>query len=175
MTKFLTKAAVAATVAGTMFASPALAAPAGTGQFDAKAKIVKAVTLTKGVDLDFGTTVMNASLVSAKVTVGDAATSVAVCSSAQLSCQGGFPATFTVTGGSANQSLAISFDTPPTKLDHISLPGASVAFSLNNPVETVVLDNAGAGDFRVGGEITVVAATKDGEYKATVNVNANYL
>jgi len=174
MTKFLTKAALAATVATSLFASPALAAPAGEADFIAKAKIVKAVTLTNGSDLDFGTTVMNSTLVSANVTVGNATGAVAVCSSAQLSCQGGFPASFTVTGGSADQSLEISFPSPPTQLDHTTLAGESVDFSLN-VVADVLLDSAGVGSFNVGGTITVVAATVDGTYDATVDVVANYL
>lgn len=168
MTKFLTKAALAATVA--LFATPAFAAPS---PFNATARIVKAVTLTKGDDLNFGTTVMNATLTSATVTVGDAAGSIAVCSSTQLTCSGGFPATFTVTGGSANQGLQISFVTPPNKLTHTNLTN-TVDFSLN-PIENVALDANGAGAFKVGGQITVVTATVDGIYNATVNVEATYL
>ncbi|MDQ3080253.1 MAG: DUF4402 domain-containing protein [Pseudomonadota bacterium] len=172
MTKFLTKSVLAATVA--LLATPALAAPAGTSTFDSKAKIVKPVTMTKVTDLDFGTTTMNPALVSATVTVGDADGSVAVCSSAQLTCSGGFPASFTLSSGVQGQTVQISFDNPPAKLDHTSLAGKSVPFSLD-AVEDVLLDSAGAGEFNIGGEITVVSATADGEYKATVNIVANYL
>jgi len=172
MTKFLTKAALAATVA--LFATPALAAPAGTSEFDAKAKIVKPVTLTKVTDLDFGTTTMNPALTSATVTVGDTTGDVAVCSSTDLSCSGGFPASFTLSSGVQGQTVQISFDDAPTQLDHTTIPGSSVPFSLN-AVEDVLLDSVGAGSFNVGGTITVDSGTDDGDYKATVNIVANYL
>lgn len=172
MTKFLTKAALAATVA--LFATPVLAAQAGKSNFDAKAKIVKPVTLTKVTDLDFGTTTMNPALTSATVTVSDATGATAVCSSTDLSCTGGFPASFTLTSGVQGQTVLITFDTPPTKLDHTTLTGKSVPFSLD-AVENVLLDSNGAGKFNVGGTITVTSATADGDYKALVNIVANYL
>ena len=174
MTKFLTKAALAATVATGLFAAPALAAPAGNSSFKANAKIVKPVTMTKVTDLDFGTTVMNPSLTSATVTVGDATGSVAVCSSAQLTCAGGFPASFNLTSGVAGQTIQMSFSAPPTKLDHATIVGASVPFTLD-AIEDVLLNSSGAGSFNVGGQITVVSSTADGLYSATVNVVANYL
>jgi hypothetical protein len=172
MTKFLTKSVLAATVA--FLATPALAAPAGTSEFDAKAKIVKPVTLTKLADLDFGTTTMRPTLTSATVTVGDATGDTAQCSdTTMLTCSGGFPASFTLSSGVQGQTVQISFDDPPSQLDHTSLPGKSVAFSLN-PVEDVVLDPDGAGTFNIGGQITVASGTADGDYKATVNIVANY-
>ncbi|MBA3729907.1 MAG: DUF4402 domain-containing protein [Sphingomonas sp.] len=151
-----------------------MAAPAGNSNFDAKAKIVKPVTLTKLTDLDFGTTTMNPALTSATVTVGDASGAVAVCSSTQLTCSGGFPASFNLSSGVQGQTVQISFNTPPTKLDHTTLTGKSVLFSLD-AVENVLLDAAGAGSFRIGGTITVDSNTADGDYKANVNIVANYL
>lgn len=171
MTKYLTKSVLAATVA--FLATPALAAPAGTSDFDAKAKIVKPVTLAKVTDLDFGTTTMNPALTSATVTVGDTTGDTAVCSSTQLTCSGGFPASFTLSSGVAGQTVQISFDTPPTTLLHSNLTD-TVAFSLD-AVEDVLLDSTGAGEFNVGGTITVVAATRDGDYSANVDIVANYL
>lgn len=170
MTKNFFNAALAATA---LFAAPAFAANADTGTFSAKAVIVKPVTITNGTDLDFGTTTMNSTLTSATVTVSDAAGSVAVCSSTQLSCSGGAPAEFTLTGGVAGQTVQISYDTPPTVLTHTNLTD-TVAFSLD-AVEDVLLDSSGEGTFNVGGTITVVAATADGTYNADVNIVANYL
>jgi len=176
MTKFLTKAALAATVATGLFAAPALAAPAGNGNFDANAKIVKPVTLVNNTALDFGTTTMRPTLTSATVTVGDASGDVAVCSNVtMLTCSGGFPASFSLSSGVAGQTVQISFDSPPAFLDNLDLSGNQVAFALNNAVENVLLDSLGAGSFRIGGQITVVAATADGAYSAKVNVVANYL
>ena len=172
MTKFLTKAVLAASVA--LLATPALAAPAGNSNFDAKAKIVKPVTLTKVTDLDFGSTTMRPTLTSATVTVGDATGSVAVCSNTtMLTCSGGFPASFNLSSGVQGQTVQISFDTPPTSLLH-SNGTSTVAFALD-AVENVVLDATGAGKFNVGGTITVVSATADGEYSANVKIVANYL
>ena len=174
MTKFLTKAALAETVATSLFATSAVAAPAGTSSFKANAVIVKPVTLTKQTDLDFGITVMNPSLTTAKVTVGDAAGDIAVCSTTMLTCSGGFPASFNLTSGVGGQIVQISFVTPPTKLDHTAIPGKFVLFALNNAVEDVTLSSTGAGSFKVGGEITVDSATADGAYSANVNIVANY-
>ncbi len=171
MTKFLTKAALAATVL--VFASPVLAAQAGKGDFKAKTKIVKPVTLTKVTDLDFGTTTMNPTLTTATVTVADGTGATAVCSSAQLTCSGGFPASFTLSSGVQGQTVLISFDNPPTTLLHTNGTN-TVGFSLD-AVENVLLDSTGAGKFNVGGTITVVSATADGDYNATVNIVANYL
>jgi hypothetical protein len=132
------------------------------------------VTLTKVTDLDFGSTTMRPTLTSATVTVGDATGSVAVCSNTtMLTCSGGFPASFTLSSGVQGQTVQISFDTPPTSLLH-SNGTNTVAFALD-AVENVVLDPTGAGKFNVGGTITVVSATADGEYSANVKIVANYL
>jgi hypothetical protein len=172
--KTMFKAALAATLATGLFAAPAFAASAGTSTFGAKAVIVKPVTITKVKDLDFGTTVMNSSLTSAKVTVGDATGSVAVCSdTAMLTCSGGFPASFNLTAGVRLQTVQISFDVPPTQLNHTTITGASVPFALD-AVENVTLDTNGEGSFNVGGEITVASSTADGTYTGTVNIVANY-
>jgi len=173
--KTMFKAALAATVATGLFAAPAFAASAGTSSFKANAVIVKPVTMTKVTNLNFGTTTMNPTLVSAKVTVGDATGATAVCSSTELTCSGGFPASFNLTSGVAGQTVQVTFDTPPTVLTHTVDPTKTVDFALNNPIEAVQLDSSGAGSFNIGGEITVVAATADGSYSATVNVVANYL
>ena len=173
MTKFLTKAALAATVATSLFAVPAMAAPAGNEDFTAKAKIVKPVTITNLTDLDFGTVTMNPSLISETVTVGNGAAAIAICGSAQLTCSGGGSADFTLTGGVANQAIVLTYNTPPSVLTH-SNGSNTVAFRLN-ALANVTLDSAGAGSFSAGGEIDVVTATVDGDYSAIVNVVANYL
>ena len=172
--KTLTMAALAATVATGLFASPALAASAGTGKFTANAKIVKPVTLTKGDDLDFGTTTMLSALDSATVTVADSAGAAAVCSdTTKLTCSGGNPASFTLSSGVGGQTVRISYDTPPSKL---TLVGGTntVDFSLDG-IEDIVLASDGTGAFNVGGTITVKNTTVDGTYAATVNIVANYL
>lgn len=174
MTKFLTKAALAATVATGLFAAPALAAPAGNADFTAKAKIVKPVTVTNVTPLDFGTVTMNTSIVSEVVTVGNGKTDTAVCGSLQLTCSGASgSADFTLSGGVANQAVVLTYNAAPTVLTHTNLTN-TVDFALN-PIANVTLDGSGAGEFSVGGKITVKTATIDGDYSATVNVVANYL
>ena len=54
MTKFFTKAALAATVATGLFAAPAFAANSAMDNFTATAKIVKPLTLVNSTTLDFG-------------------------------------------------------------------------------------------------------------------------
>ena len=169
--KLLTKAVLAATVATGLFAAPASAAT-DSEKFTAKAKIIKPVTLTNVTPLDFGTTTMNPSLVSATVSVSSAG-GAAACSSAQLTCSGGSRADFTLTGGVAGQTITISYPSAPTVLKHTN-GTSTVGFTLD-PVTSVVLDTAGAGTFAIGGKITVVAATVDGDYSAVVDVDANYL
>lgn len=174
MTKFLTKAALAATVATGLFAAPAFAAPAGNEDFTARARIVKPVTIANLTDLDFGTVTMNTSIVSEVVNVGNGATDTAVCGSAQLTCSGASgSADFTLSGGVANQAVALSYNAAPTVLTH-SNGTNTVPFRLNS-IANVTLDPTGAGEFSVGGRITVATATVDGDYSAVVNVVANYL
>ncbi len=174
MTNFLTKAALAATVATGLFAAPAFAAPAGNEDFTAKARIVKPVTIANLTDLNFGTVTMNTSIVSEVVTIGNDIADVAVCGSAQLTCSGASgSADFTLSGGIANQAVVLTYNAPPAVLTHTNLTD-TVAFSLN-PISNVTLDANGAGEFSVGGEITVETATVDGDYSANVNVVANYL
>lgn len=172
MTKFLNRAALAATVATGLFAVPALAAPADTETFTARAVIVKPVTMINLTDLDFGTTTMNPSLTSATVSVSSAG-GVAVCSSTQLTCSGGSRADFTLSGGVAGQTISVSYSAPPSVLTHTNTTD-TVGFSLD-AVSDVLLDSNGEGTFAVGGTITVVAATVDGAYSANVDVVANYL
>jgi hypothetical protein len=175
--KTLIKAAVAATVATGLFASPALAASAGTGKFTANAKIVKPVTLTKGDDLDFGTTTMLPALDStgATVTVGDQTGDKALCSDpTMLSCSGGKPASFTMSSGVGGQTVQISYNNAPTKLTILGGGTSTVDFALK-AVPNVTLLADGTGAFNVGGTITVKNTTVDGTYAATVDIVANYL
>jgi hypothetical protein len=175
MTKFLTKSVLAATVA--FLATPALAqeqATDGTADFEAKAKIVKPVTLINGDDLDFGTTIMRPTLTSATVKVSNVSGAAAVCgNTTMLSCSGGHPASFTLSSGVQGQVVQISFPEAPTQLDHASISGMSVPFAVNK-VADVELDENGAGSFNVGGTITIDSSTAAGDYKADVNIVANY-
>jgi hypothetical protein len=173
--KTMIKAALAATVVTGLFASPALAASAGTGQFLGKAKIVKPVTLTWVDDLDFGTTTMLAALdnTGATVTVANTATATAQCSdTTKLTCAGGKPALFNLSSGVGGQTIQISYTNAPTVLTLVG-GTATVGFQLA-AVTDVQLAANGTGKFNVGGTITVKDTTVDGNYQATVNIVANY-
>jgi spore coat protein U-like protein len=174
MMKTLTKAALAATLATALFASPAFAAAAAaTAPFTAKATIVKPLTLKNLTDLDFGTTTMNPTLTSATVSVSSAG-GAAVCSNpTMLTCSGGKRADFTLTGV-AGQTVTISLPAPTGVLTHTNGTN-TVSYSLD-PVSNVTLDTTtGAGAFAIGGKITIAGTTLDGDYAADIDVDANYL
>lgn len=168
MTKFLTKAALAATVATGLFAAPAMAAD--TEEFTATARIVSPLTLTlDNGGLDFGTITILPTLAAAgeDVVVGRVGGGSDACG-ANLNCTAPTPAIFVVTG-SINQGLDVSI-TPPATLDS----GANtVAFTLDAPA-TVSLDAFGDASFDVGGTIRVLPSTVDGTYSATMDVTVEY-
>jgi spore coat protein U-like protein len=170
MMKTLIKAAVAATVATGLFASPAFAAPnTDKADFTAKAKIVKAVTLVKDSDLDFGTITMLNTLTSQTVTVGQ--DNSKDCGGGDLTCA--FPAQasagFTVTGV-PTQALTVSL-VAPTVLKTVA--GDTVAFRADAP-SSVTVASTGSVIFGIGGEIDVVSATKDGSYNGDLTVTVTY-
>lgn len=165
MTKTLFKAALAATVATGLFASPAMAAD--TEPFTATARIVSPLTLTNVDDLDFGTITMLTGLVSSDVDVGRAGGGSDACG-ANLACTTPTPASFTV-AGSINQPLSVSVVAPATLVSGAN----SVVFSVDAPT-AVTLDVNGAASFEIGGTITVDAATVDGTYTNTVDVTVEY-
>lgn len=172
--KTMIKAALAATVATGLFAAPALAAAPATGKFNATAKIVKPVTMARVDDLDFGTTTMLAALDTATVTVAASTGALAKCSdTTKLSCSGGKPALFNLSGGVGGQTIQISYTNEPTVLTHtdgLTTVGLDLA-----TVSNIQLAADGTGSFHVGGEITVKDTTIDGVYSSVVNIEANYL
>ena len=168
--KTMIKAALVATVATGLFASPAFAAPSSANvDFTAKAKIIKGVTIVKNFDLDFGTITMLSTLTSQTVTVGQ--NNSQSCGGTSLSCS--FPtqaaATFTVTGV-PTQLLDITLSGPAV-LTNAALD--TVAFRPDAPA-TITVGSGGTVNFGIGGAIDVVSATKDGDYSAVVNVTATY-
>ena len=166
MTKTFIKAALAATVATSLFSAPAMAAD--TKPFTATARIVKPLILTNVDDLDFGTITMLPALTSSDVTVGRAGGGADACG-ADLSCTAPTPASFTV-AGSASQDLDVTIAAPLTLDDGA---GNSVAFSVDAP-SLITLDALGATSFEIGGTITVLSSTVDGTYTNTVDVTVEY-
>lgn len=165
----LSKAALAATVATALVATPAFAANSDVKPFTATAKIVKPLILTKVKDLDFGTITMGNALTSSNVTVDQAGT--APTCGANLTCSAPTAASFTV-AGVGTQTLTVSLGTPPTKLVNTLDDTKSVPFTVDAPA-TVSL-TSGSGSFGIGGLITVASGTVDGDYSATMNVTVSY-
>ncbi|HXG98899.1 MAG TPA: DUF4402 domain-containing protein [Sphingomicrobium sp.] len=172
MTKFLTKAALAATIATGLFAAPAIAANKETAPFTAKAKIVKPLTLKNTGALDFGTITMGTTLTSSTVVVARTDGPGASCGT-NLTCTGTqTAATFDVTGV-ALQALSIKVDTTVIALVHSVDTTKSVSFTAN-PDTSVTLSSTGTGSFDVGGSITVTSGTLDGDYSASIPVTVEY-
>jgi len=172
MTKFLTKAALAATIATSLFAAPAIAANTATAPFTAKAVILKPLTLVNTGDLDFGTITMGAALTSSNVVVGrTGGVAVSSCGT-NLLCSAPTAATFDVTGV-ALQQLNVTVASLPASLVNTADPSQSVPFSADAD-PTVTLDSAGLGSFDIGGSITVSSTTADGNYSADVDVTVEY-
>ncbi len=172
--KTMFKAALAATVATGLFASPALAAnTAGPESFKATATIMKPLTLVNVDDLEFGTILMGALLTSSDVVVDASIGAVAVCG-AELSCSNlSKPASFDVTGV-AFQNLDVNVTMPADAGKLMDVDGNSVDFVLDAPT-SISLDDAGARRFYIGGAITVTAGTVDGVYSNDVNVTVEYI
>ena len=169
--KTLIKAALAATVATGLFASPALAANSATAPFTAKAKIVKPLTLEKASDLDFGTITMGAGLTSSNVVVGRTGGATTSCG-ANLTCTAPVAASFNVTGV-ALQQLSVTLSNVPATLVHTIDNTKNVSFSVD-PDTSLTLNGSGLGSFDIGGSITVVAATADGDYDGNIDVTVSY-
>lgn len=169
--KTMIKAALAATVATGLFASPALAANSATAPFIAKAKILKPLTLTNDTALDFGTITMEAALTSSDVVVARSGGTATTSCGANLLCTTPSAATFTVTGVAA-QTLGITLGTVGA-LVNTADSTKTVAFTAD-PDTSVLLDSTGQGSFDIGGKITVLAGTADGEYQTSVDVTVAY-
>ncbi len=177
MTNFLTKAALAATVAGGLFATPALAAPGDDNKdFTATAVIIKPLILTKVDDLNFGTITMLPTLTTQTVSVSQA--EAGSCGGTDLTCD--FPAdpaaSFTV-AGVGTQTLTVDVGgalggAVPTALVNTADAAESVPFTVDAPLTTDLVDGVGA--FAIGGAIVVSASTVDGTYDADLNVTVSY-
>ena len=169
--KTMIKAALAATVATGLFAAPAFAANSATSPFIAKASIVKPLTLTNDTPLDFGTITMGAAVTSSDVVVARSGGSTTTSCGTNLTCSTPSAATFTVTGVAA-QTLGITLGTVGPLVNTLN-PLKTVAF-VADPDTSVVLNSSGSGSFDIGGKITVLSSTADGDYTASVNVTVAY-
>lgn len=167
MNKFVKLAAVAATILAT---TPALAAPVGvTGAPpSATARIIRPLTLTSTGSLNFGTIVMNG--VTANRTVTLNADTTITCATELVCAANGTVPTYNVRG-TQGQTVNI--------LKNLSTLNGSNGGTLTlTPVgaASVLLTNSGAPgeNFAIGGSIVIGAATVDGVYTGTVDVQVDY-
>jgi spore coat protein U-like protein len=166
MKNFVRLAALAA--ATTAVATPAFAqaVPSSNGPAQARATIVKPLTLSRVSHLDFGSIVVWGD---GTVTMDQAG--ALTCTAATLVCAAsGTPAEFTVTGtnnrvvqiNSSNSTITNNIDT--------------LNFTVDAPL-TVTLASSGVGNavnFKVGGSIGVFEATSPGLYSGNMTITVQY-
>lgn len=165
MTKYVRLAVFAA--AATIVATPAVAQVApSNGAAQARATIVKPLTLSRVDHLDFGSIV-----VWGDGTVVLTQAGALSCTAATLTCAAtGTPASFQVTG--ANNRV-VQVNTADTT---ISNGIDTLNFTIDAPT-TVTLPNSGVGNgttFAVGGSIGVFETTSPGLYTGNMNVTVQY-
>jgi hypothetical protein len=171
MNKFIKLAAVAATVLAT---TPALAAPVGvTGAPPtATARIIRPLTLSSTGTLNFGTIVLKG--VSANRTVALSSANVLDCGAGttELQCSGATSVPTYNVRGTNNQVVTII--KTATNLTN-STDGSTLSMTPTG-ANSVTLTSSGAPglDFNIGGTIVIGAATTDGVYSGTVNVQVDY-
>jgi len=165
MMKFVRMAALAA--AATVVATPAFAQVApGNGPAEARATIVKPLTLSRVAHLDFGSIA-----VWGDGTVSMNQAGALSCTAATLVCAAsGTPAEFRVTG---TNNRVVQINAANTT---ISNGTDTLNFTVNAPA-TVTLPNSGVGNginFTVGGSIGVLEATSPGYYFGNMNITVQY-
>lgn len=146
-----------------LFASPVHGAVT-TGS--ATVKVLQAVTVTKGADLDFG-----------KVVTGQSASTVRVAEDGSRSCGAGLTcigptssALFNITG-TANESVMVSID--QRRITLAASNTLTMTVDLTVPTDVIVL-HAGKGSFRVGGTLNVGPNQAAGTYTGTFMVSVDY-
>ena len=165
MKNFVRLAALAAATAAV--ATPAFAQVVpGNGPAQARATIVKPLTLTRVAHLDFGSIVVWGD---GTVSMNQAGT--LTCTAATLVCAAsGTPAEFTVTGTN-NRIVQVNASNST-----ISNGTDTLNFTVNAPA-TVTLPNSGVGNginFKVGGSIGVFETSTPGLYSGDMNVTVQY-
>lgn len=169
-TMILKSAVLGAVIAAATFSATAAHAASASGQ--AKAKILRQITLTNTSDLQFATVISGATAstvgvsTAGAVTCGAGLTCVGTTTAANFDIQGSNNAVVVV-GGSA--SVTLTGDLGGTM-------SASLVYS-SAPTNLITL-TAGpgtvGGSFRVGGSLAVGANQSSGNYTGTFNVTANY-
>ncbi len=161
MTNRFMKAALAGTVLAAAFASTGAQAATATAQ--AKAQILRQITVTKTSDLDFGT-----------IVTGAAASTVIVSTTGARTCGVGLVCT--------NATTAAGFGIVGTTGAIVTIasdPTVSLTSGANSMTATLLTSAAtrtltGTDAFTVGGTLAVGASQADGAYAGTFTVTVNY-
>jgi hypothetical protein len=139
-------------------------AQAATANAIAKAQIVKALTISKTFDLNFGTVITGATGSTVEVKTDN----TLVCGSG-LTCAGAFNSAQFALAGSNNVVVAVS-----TTNASLTGPGAAMSAVLAPATPTVTLSATGAADIKVAGILSVNGAQVEGAYTGSFTVTANY-
>lgn len=168
MGKTILKSAVlGAAMAAATFTATAAHAASATGQ--AKARILRQITLTNTADLQFATIISGASASSVAVSTAGAATC-----GANLTCTGTTTAASFDIQGTNNAVVLVGGDASVTLTGDLGgTMGATLDYSTNSVTLTAGPGTVG-GNFKVGGTLSVGANQNSGVYTGTFNVTANY-
>jgi hypothetical protein len=156
----------AGALAATALSTPAFAAT-NTATANATVNIVSPLTLTNNSGLDFGTVVGPFSGQTVRIsTAGVRNCGGLTCSGTTVSA-----ANFTVSGGTANQGLALTVDPSVTLASGTN----NLTVDLTTDLPSGLVTNAtGGATFGVGGSLAIPAGTSDGVYSGTFNVRVDY-
>lgn len=170
MTKFVRLAKAAVVAAATFAAAPAIAAPvAATTPATAKAQIVRPLSLTAKINLDFGTVLLSSVVAGPTYNVTLSSAGALSCSAGLTCATTGTPATFNATG-SNNQKVFIytaasNFTNGTTTLQ--ITPSAAASVTMTN-------SGAPGTDFNVGASFPITSTTTEGVYTGNLNVTVDY-
>lgn len=167
---------LAATVAAlAVTTTPAIAAPvAASTPAQARARIIKPLSLTATGELNFGTIVIPAGGVTANRVISLSNLNVLDCAggSAEVTCD---PTSTTVPTYNVRGTQGQVVQVIKTASSLSGSNGGSLSLTPTGPA-TVTLTNSGAPgeNFTIGGDITITSATVDGVYTGTVDVQVDY-
>jgi hypothetical protein len=140
-------------------------AQAATASANAKAQILKALTVAKTADLDFGTIVSGAT----SATVNLTAAGVLTCGTGLVCAGTPIPGRFEITGTAA-QVVTIA-----TTNASLTGPGAAMSATLSPSSALLTLTGVAATDaFKVGGVLNVGGNQVEGVYTGSFTVTVNY-
>ena len=154
-------------------AAPALAAPdSATALAPVKVTVVRPLMLTSTGSLNFGTIILNG--LTSNRTVSLSTANVRDCGggTAQLICSGATSVPTYNVRGTNNQTATII--KTATNLVNVA-NGATLSMTLIGPASVTFTNSSANGvNFTIGASITLTAATSDGLYTGSVNVQVDY-